>query len=350
MNSKGTITVMVAGCLTALIGLSALAIDGGFAFITRNQLQNIGDAAALAGGRKLGKIYEGLSQSAQQSYTLNSTDRAAIITYMNAVAMQNTAGGIAIPISDDSNVVQIGHWNGTTFTATSSHPDAVHVTARRDSIANGSLSTLLAGIIGVSQLSVSASSTAAMTALNNLGAGKLDCPVGVPKSYAGSGGQCTNLVFSGTGQCAYWHTYKDSPASTNALKGLLDDGNNNGKKPPVPNLKAGTYPIPAVQAGIDQFYITNGALKAAFDDFVNLYNSKKDAQGKWNTWIVILDIQPCNGLSGATSIYGFTPATITGVDAGSKTVNGTVNCNTVQSGAGSGGQFGALGSVPSLVE
>ena len=75
MNSKGTITVMVAGCLTALIGLSALAIDGGFAFITRNQLQNIGDAAALAGGRKLGKIYEGLSQSAQQTYTLNSTDR-----------------------------------------------------------------------------------------------------------------------------------------------------------------------------------------------------------------------------------------------------------------------------------
>src|SRR5207247_3688215 len=233
MNSKGTITFMVAVSLTALIGLSALAIDGGFAFITRNQLQNIGDAAALGGGRKLGKIYEGLSQSAQQTYTLNSTDRAAIISYMNAVAMQNTAGGIAIPISDDSNVVQIGHWNGTTFTATTPHPDAVHVTARRDSIANAPLSTLLAGVIGVSQLSVSASSTAAMTALKNLGAGKLDCPVGIPKSYADSGSQCKDLVFSGAEQCAYWHTYKDSPASTNALKSLLDDGNNNGKKTPV---------------------------------------------------------------------------------------------------------------------
>ena len=336
MNSKGTITVMVAGCLTALIGLSALAIDGGFAFITRNQLQNIGDAAALAGGRKLGKIYEGLSQSAQQTYTLNSTDRAAIITYMNAVAMQNTASGIAIPISDDSNVVQIGHWNGTTFTATSSHPDAVHVTARRDSIANGSLSTLLAGIIGVSQLSVSASSTAAMTALNNLGAGQLGCPVGVPKGYAGQSTGCVDLVFSGTGSCASWHTYFETPASANKLKTILNA------------LTANTYSIPTAKIG-DKFNFSGGQLQSAFSNLQSLYNSKKDAQGKWKTWIVIYDKPNCSDqASGAISIVGFTPATITSVNA--STVSATVNCNVVQSGAGSGGQFGALGSVPSLVE
>ena len=90
-------------------------------------------------------------------------------------------------------------------------------------------------------------------------------------------------------------------------------------------------------------------MQSAFSNLQSLYNSKKDAQGKWKTWIVIYDKPNCSDqASGAISIVGFTPATITSVNA--STVSATVNCNVVQSGAGSGEQFGALGSVPSLVE
>src|SRR6188474_1170863 len=104
-NSRGSALILVAGSLAAMIGLTALVVDGGFGLVTRNELHNVADAAALAGARKLGKIYEALSPSAQQAYTLTPADRATIIAYMNNVSMQNYAGGIPIPVPDDSSVV-----------------------------------------------------------------------------------------------------------------------------------------------------------------------------------------------------------------------------------------------------
>ena len=344
-NSSGGIPVIMAGGLVAMIGLTALVVDGGFGLITRNELHNIADAASLAGARKLGKIYEALSPGAQQAYTLTSADRATIIAYMNNVSMQNHAGGIPIPIPDDSSVVQIGHWSGTTFTERNAHPDAVHVTARRDGTSggNGQLATILAPIFGVRQMAVSATSTAALTAVKQVAAGQLDCPVGIPKNYAGAGNGCTDLIFSGTGQCAYWHTYLDGPANTNKIRDLLDDGRHRG----APNLLQGTYPIPAAKVG-DVFNITNGQLQSAFADFQTLYNAKKNAAGEWNTWIVVLDLQVCNGVNGAIPIAGFAAATITSVN--SSTVSARINCNVVDTGPGTGGTVGALGTVPSLVE
>jgi hypothetical protein len=339
-NSSGGVLVIVAGALAAMIGLTALVVDGGFGLITRNELHNIGDAAALAGARKLGKIYEALSPSQQQTYILTSTDRAAIIAYMNNVSTQNQAGGIPIPIQDDPSIVQIGHWSGTVFTERNAHPDAVHVTGRRDvtSAGNGPLSTFLAPLFGVSQLSVSVSSTAALTGVKQIAAGKLDCPVGIPKGYAGAGTGCTNLVFSGQGACAGWHTYFDTPPSVAKLRSILD------------GIRLGTYSIPAAKVG-DKFNYNGGQLQAAFSNFQNLYNAKKDpATGEWSTTIVVYDIDSCStNPTGPISIVGFVSATITGIFSGN-IINARVDCNIIDPGPGGGGTVGNLGSIPSLVQ
>jgi Putative Flp pilus-assembly TadE/G-like len=339
-NANGGVVVIVASALAAMIGLTALVVDGGFGLITRNELHNIADAASLAGARKLGKIYEALSPSQQQTYTLTSTDRAAIIAYMNNVSTQNQAGGLPIPIPDDSAVVQIGHWDGTTFTQRNAHPDAVHVTGRRDgtSAGNGPLATILAPVFGVSQMSVSVSSTAALTGVKQVPAGQLNCPVGIPKGYAASGSGCTNLVFSGTGACAGWHTYFDHPASVARLKTILD------------GIRLGTYPIPAAKVG-DQFYYNGGQLQSAFSNFQNLYNAKKNpATGEWSTTIVVYDIDSCStNPTGPISIFGFVSATITGIASGNL-INARVNCNVIDPGPGGGGTVGDLGSIPSLVQ
>src|SRR5438093_12906899 len=316
-NSRGSALIIVAGALAAMIGLTALVVDGGFGLVTRNELHNVADAAALAGARKLGKIYEPLSSGAQQAYTLTSSDRAAIIAYMNNVSMQNRAGGIAIPIPDDSSIVEIGHWSGTAFTQRNTHPDAVHVTARRDSTSagNGQLATILAPIFGARQVSVTAISTAALTSVKQVAAGKLDCPVGIPKGYAGSGNGCVNLIFSGQGQCAGWHTYFNAPANTNKLKTILD------------GIRLGTFPIPAAKVG-DVFNFTGGQLQSAFSNFQALYNAKKNLAGEWNTEIVIYDLDSCStNPAGAIPIFGFVSATITGVTT--STVSARVNCSVV---------------------
>jgi hypothetical protein len=348
-NSRGGVLVIIASALAAMIGLTALIVDGGFGLITRNELHNIADAASLAGARKLGKIYEALSPSAQQTYTLTGADRAAIIAYMNNVSMQNQAGGIAIPIPDDSSIVQIGHWSGTTFTERNAHPDAVHVTARRDdtSAGNSRLATILAPLFGVSQMSVSVSATAALTAVKQIAAGKLDCPVGIPRGYPSSGSGCTNIVFSGQGACAGWHTYFESPANNQKLRNLLDgDG---AKRAVPPNLLQGTYPIPAAKVG-DQFNFNGGQLASAFSNFQNLYNAKKNVSGEWNTTIVVYDIDACaTNPAGPVAIAGFVSATITGIQSGS-IINARVNCDIIDPGPGSGGTVGDLGSIPALVQ
>ncbi|HWR44655.1 Tad domain-containing protein [Sporomusa sp.] len=52
-NQKGTITVLTACAITALIGFTALVVDVGFLYVNRAELVNIADAAALAGVQDL---------------------------------------------------------------------------------------------------------------------------------------------------------------------------------------------------------------------------------------------------------------------------------------------------------
>jgi len=55
---KGAVAVIVAIVLAMLIGFVALAVDVGYVMVTRNELQDVADAAALAGARTLGRLYE----------------------------------------------------------------------------------------------------------------------------------------------------------------------------------------------------------------------------------------------------------------------------------------------------
>ncbi|CAM2343135.1 pilus assembly protein TadG-related protein [Burkholderia vietnamiensis] len=48
-NEKGAVAITVALLMTVLLGAAALAIDVGYLFVVRNELQNAADAAALAG-------------------------------------------------------------------------------------------------------------------------------------------------------------------------------------------------------------------------------------------------------------------------------------------------------------
>ena len=79
---------------SCLLAMGAAAIDIGHALVARNELQNVSDAAALAGARALGIVYEGMTPAAQQSYVVTSGDRATIVA-----AAQTTAVRIRLPVS-----------------------------------------------------------------------------------------------------------------------------------------------------------------------------------------------------------------------------------------------------------
>src|SRR5690242_14292190 len=86
-HEQGAVAVMVAIMLPVLIGFAAMSIDIGQALVARNELQDVADAGALAGARRIGTIYQGLTPAQQVSYTLSNP--APVISDVQNVASQN---------------------------------------------------------------------------------------------------------------------------------------------------------------------------------------------------------------------------------------------------------------------
>ena len=203
-NRRGVTAVIVAICLIMLIGFAALAIDIGYLYATRNELQNVADAAALAGAGYLGSVYETLTYSQQQGYVFNRQD---IVDAVNQVAQKNKAAGSSISINDGDIFIGSLNWSydpPKIDPETLIAPDAVRVIARRDNIA-----TFFARIFGFSTASVNVDATAALTASTTVEKGELKTPFGVSECIFPK--PCTDLIqFSPTtDSCAGWHNFFD---------------------------------------------------------------------------------------------------------------------------------------------
>ena len=101
-DQKGATAVVIAIVMAALIGIVALAIDVGYVAVTKNELQNIADAAALAGAGELGNVYQGLTYDNQQVFYLDDNGVDAIKSTAKDVVGEgkNRAGGKNIIIDD----------------------------------------------------------------------------------------------------------------------------------------------------------------------------------------------------------------------------------------------------------
>lgn len=219
-NQKGVSAVIVAILLAMLVCFAALAIDVGYLYVTRNELQNIADAAALAGARQLGIIYLGMDYSDHANYDVDANGDRDIINYAaKNVALKNKAANLNINIRDED--ISIGQWDGSNLTVTPLTPDAVRVIARRDDIANGPVTTFFAKIFSIfggdhDTFSVSAFATAALTGPAIVDEGEMKLPVGLSINQFPN--DCTNEIqFSPTtDSCAGWHNFFD-PINANAL-------------------------------------------------------------------------------------------------------------------------------------
>ncbi|MDN7183082.1 pilus assembly protein TadG-related protein [Caballeronia sp. SEWSISQ10-4 2] len=156
-RQRGVVAVMTALCLVVLIGFAALAIDLGRAWVVRNELQNAADVAALAGAGALGPNYAKpnwtqADAKAQSAISLNATEGTMLTT----------------------GTVQSGYWNVTGSPAGLQLPGitpgtydkpAVQVTVSRSAGQNGGpLTLLLAPVIGITTLPISATAVAVISA------------------------------------------------------------------------------------------------------------------------------------------------------------------------------------------
>jgi hypothetical protein len=257
-SQVGATAVMIAVMATVLIGFVALAIDIGYLMVTKNELQNVADGSALAAGRQLGIIYGGMTYEEQQNYVC---DPAPIIAVAREVALKNMAATKWITLNDSD--IEIGIWSAGAFSASLIRPNAVRVTARRDSGANGAVPTFFASVLGIDLMDASARSVAALTGQSTTESGGLELPVGISRAWFDShpgvpcGDQIKFYPSTDPDACAGWTTFT-SGANTANLKKILD----------------GELTSSPVIAGETEFEFTGGVSAASFSNLILLYERK----------------------------------------------------------------------------
>jgi Flp pilus assembly protein TadG len=370
-SERGAVAVMVAITLPVLLGFAALSIDIGQALVAKNELQDVADAGALAGARRLGVTYAGgpggtpppMTVQEQQNFTL--TDPSQIRNSAKEVAALNYAAGASITLLDSD--IQIGQWNGVTktFTATNTLPNAVRVTARRDGSANSPISTFLANMWGINSLSLSASATASLTPLGTTNPGELNAPFGISDNM-GTWPNCgSSIQFSPTpSSCAGWTTFDRSPFNTPNLRAVMD------------GLETGTSP--ASVAGQTYLQFGGGQLGSIADPLHDLLVAREQAgnaqintnsSGSWWTWDVLMPVyqesgSACSNPTGMLLVVGYARATLNVYwlnNSGTRVlqkqgnpipfIEGQIICDTVANGMGGGAiNTGLFASVPGLVQ
>ena len=412
-DQQGVSAVFIAILLVALLGVAALAVDLGYFFLTRNELQNVADAAALAATRRLGEIYQEMPSNLHASYDLANgpdgddnglDDLAEMKTLTNEVAEMNKAAAETITVLDDD--IEFGQWdfaNGI-LNVTTAQPDAVRVTARRDERANGQITTFFAKIFNVNTMDVTATATAALSGQGQTEEGELILPIGISEFWFENPEWCDDSIkFSPTKDpdaCAAWNSYTYDPPNDNTLRNILAENPN--------------YPSPATTAGDTIFNFIGGNLsQQTFTNMLLLYKDKgydvkkysknfepaatnsdgspvtgslleKDHANKenteplidpktgdqqtypdeadtprvnhvWETSVVVYGWSNCDNPNTAIPIVGYAPVRIETVyDAGNdgKYISGQVICGKISEDdiRGGGAYYGIKGSIPGLVQ
>jgi len=151
-DRRGVVLVWVAALLVLFVTLIGVGIDSAYVLVTKQQLSNAADAAALAA---VAQVHGDLNEVRAEAYNValaNSAAKAPVELDLNEE--NDPAGDIVIGQYDEA---------ARTFTPTLEDPNAVKVVARRSSSAPGGPLPLLFGpAFGADSASVTASSIAAI--------------------------------------------------------------------------------------------------------------------------------------------------------------------------------------------
>jgi len=350
-DTRGAVAVIVAIMAVVLLSFGALALDISNAMIARNELQNVADASALAGARQLGVIYQALPPGTPYTtYTLS--DPSAVVNAVTTVGLANQARQVSITIN--AGDIQIGVWDSITRTLAVGNVGAtgVRVTARRDGGANGPVVTWLAGMMGINNMNVVATATAALTGTGVLLPGEANAPFGFDQVFFNNPAFCNAPIqfYPTTTSCAGWQTFLENPPNANTENQIVQ-----GLTPNPP-----TYVTPQINSGQTSLEYIGGNLASVFPSLINLFNAKKvpDANSPsgscWNITVPVYatgNTSSCSNPNGSYMTVGFATACVWNVQgAPSQQINATVTCGEVTGGQGGGGSFGTLGSIPGLVE
>ncbi len=373
-NQRGAVIIFVTICIVVLLGIAALAVDLGYMYVTRNELQNISDSASLAATRYIGHVYENLPPAEQGTH-----DFTPEIGNIKDAAMQMGLANVAAttPITLNDYDIQIGRWHFETktfepITGTLVRPTAVQVVARRDdSSVEGHVHTFFANIFGRSFSNVNSIAVASLSSQRTVEPGNL-IPVGISDAwYKNKEEFCDQPIKFYPSQasegCAGWNVFYGTQVSEDDLTQCPGGkANTECLRDRILNrwLTDPTYRTPGASTG-DTFEFTGGNLgDSVFEAFKALFDKMKAPDGTWEAEVVVYNLPDCSNPQGGLEILGFSTVVITGVWEPNNPLNpwtltghppswyieAKVLCDRFETSRGGGGEYGTYGSIPNLVK
>lgn len=368
-HSGGSILVLSAGVLMVLTGFAVLALDAGRIFSIRNELQNVADAAALAGANCLNKQSSGASTTdciVTAASALNWTRATAKATYQLG---RNVADNFAISTTDTGHTIDAGYWNLLTGTpsgggfSTSFSPitvndkPAVRVTVTKDlGKNNGPIRMLTATMFGGAHVPMTAIAVAVLSSPGNVPPSSLipqainkcmydkfwNSATGTPVIYTGTPADPYGISIVGQPwefrigsayhydacQSGQWTTFNLDVNSQSAVGNLITNGN-------------------PVSLGIgDSTWIQPGTKTASYNDLNSQYPTPPGA----DVSVIVVNTADLTN-KGEVPIVAFAGFHISDVQGGSgKYIQGHFIPNFITPGSGGIGPFFGTYTPPRLAK
>jgi Flp pilus assembly protein TadG len=307
----GSLIVIMALGMAILVVLLAVAIDLGQFYVVKNELQNVADAAALAGAKQLLQAKSG--DSAVAVYCSDATTAAQNCALLN----QSSGQGMSIAAAD----VIVGQWdakaNQFVKTGCSANPlevTALQVTVRRQPGYNPQIDTFFAKIFGLTAQSSSATATAL---LGLTGTSALDLPFAVPANYVAGQLPYAQLESGPFGWLAptpayaanpqyTWHDYGGSSLDTTRGTWIMPNYNERADSGKMQNYlkgpQQGGAQYPQLRVG-DQVYPLSEYYYGSYNqtNFTLLktrFNAAKNpTTGKWRITAAVYSTNTVSGLA-----------------------------------------------------
>ena len=315
-DQKGAVIVVTAFSLLAILGLAGLAVDLGYLYVVKCELQRAADAGAMAGARA---VYPFPLDRA--TFPVNPRCSAALVQG-RAIAQANLTDGASPTVG----TIQTGAWDWNAphpqfnqGCAANPFTNAVALTTRRDN-----LSLFLMGLLGFGPINLSASSIAVMDWVGSLEQGAAFVMV-LGKKYAQQG-EVYIYLNPDLLDAGGWYTKDPQIPNNNIIRGYLDN----------------PATVPAIKKG-ETVNLNNGAWADVLAKLTSSYLGK-------TVWLPVVDTEKFNQ---SGPVEGFTAFTITAVETtGHKYVKGIANPLQDAPGSlsGPGGTNYGLLTSPRLVQ
>jgi hypothetical protein len=228
LNERGVALVYLAIALVVLMGMAAVAIDLGYMYASKAQLQTAADAGALAGADRLLDI---------GTVTPNISEQSDVKSVAQNIAQQNTAADANVVLKNNgtniigpNNDLALGHWDGTKFTQNTVPMNALKVKTRRTADnagvgpGVGPIPAFFSKVLGKQNFDVSSEAIAAnqVKASNYISICQQTLSCGSCQSEAGC---AVDIKLSpdpnDVGNVFAWTTYYDNSTSTSDIRALI---------------------------------------------------------------------------------------------------------------------------------